>query len=347
MKRRTLGKSAKNRFQYQEKHKVTEKGLMVTTFKEKLRHYQYKTLFLIKNGHYTSSISRQMKVPRTTVEDRIKRLLAIGLIKIDVKSSAVFYRLTKKGYEAMKFYGDDFSRHPRQKAKTRLHRLCVKFQILKDNEEAEFDNEYELNNWIQKYTRIRFPLGITIKKTSKSIIAMFHEFETDNSRCLEDFFNHIMRGTYYVYYYCMNKLGITIDIFGMEVIDQHIVNEAPELSGKISESKTTTLDLQRKAKAHFKANFGAKAWLDHSKGLPEIETNDFLYEENLLAMPERIESMEKRLVPVLNELSRQIALHLEATREWKDSARDIRDSLKEMMGYFRNSTGNKGDRDEK
>jgi len=297
-----------------------------------IRHYQYRTLIYIKNGHYASSISRLMKVPRTTVNDRIKSLIDGGYIKIDVRTSATFYKLSKKGYEAIKHFNRRLSRYPRGKVKTRMHRLNVKFKILKDNETAKFDKEYELNNWIQKYLTITFPIGITIKKTSKSIIAMFHEFETDKNRVLDDFFNHVMRGVNYVYYYCMKNLGIELDIFDMEVLDQHMVNEAPELQGKINSSKTTTLELQRKAKAYFKTNMKARSWLDHSKGTPEIETNDFLYEEKLIAMPERVEAMEKTIVPVIHELARQIALHMEVLKEMKDTLKDIKNS----------STGNKG-----
>lgn len=296
--------------------------------KPKLRHYQYKMLIYIKKGNYARSISRQMKMPESTVKDRIYRLLELGLIKEDVKTTATFYKLTKKGYEAVKTFECRLSRYPRQKIKTRMHRLNIKFKIIKDNDTAKFDREYELNNWIQRFITVKFPIGLTIKKTSKSIIAMFHEFETDNSRTIDDFFNHVMRGIQYTYYYCLKKLGIEIDVFEPKVLDQHIVNERPDLAGKIEEGKTTTLDLQRRAKSYFKTDIKAKAWIDHSRGTPEIETNDFLYQEKLLAMPEKIDLIENNLLPVIHDLTRQMALHLQVME-------DMRDSLKEMKGYFK------------
>lgn len=289
---------------------------------KKIRRYHYKILILIKKGSYAEKISRQTKTPVSTVKDRIRMLLDNGFVKVDVKSSATFYKLTKKGYEVIKAYNAGFSRYLRQK-KNRLHRLNVKFPILEDNKEAKFDREHKLNNWIQKYTTLSFPIGVTIKKTSKSIIAMFHEFETDNTRTLTDFFNHVMKGTNYVYYYCMKRLDIRIDIFNGEVIDQHLVNEMPELKGKIEESKTTTLSLNRKAKSFFKTKINAKAWIDHSKGMPEIETNDFLYEEKLLAMPENMEALRKELTPAVIELRNEIRVHLEIQRETLTALKEI------------------------
>lgn len=306
----------------------------LTAFEGKLRLYHYKILKYIKEGQYEASISRLMKVPRTTTQERIKRLLALGLIKVDIKSSATFYKLTKDGYQILQLSNRRTFSLPTRKAKTRMHRLNVKFRILKDNEKAKFEAEHQLNNWIQKFTRIKFPVGITIRKTPKSIIAMFHEFETDNSRVIEDFFNHVMRGTQYIYYYCKRKLDIEIDVFDMEVLDQHIVNEKPELAGKIEERKTTTLDLNRRAKSYFKTNLKAKAWLDHSRGIPEIETNDFLYQEKLLAMPEKIDILEEKLFPLMHEFTRQIALHMETQQETKETMKDMRNFLQEIREYI-------------
>jgi DNA-binding MarR family transcriptional regulator len=314
---------------YAVSHKEPKKGIEEPNLTEKVRLYQYKMLLLIKNGHYAGSIGRQMNISRTTTQDRIKRLLALGLIKVDVKTSATFYVLTKKGYESIKEFDSRLSRHPRQTGKTRLHRLCLKFNIVKDEGKMVFDKEYELNNWVQKFIKIKFPVGITIRKTPKSIIAMFHEFESDKGRCLNDFFNHIIRGSYYVYYYCA-KNGLELDLFSLEVIDQHIVNEAPELAGKIDDSKTTTLDLQRQAKSYFKTNFRAKAWIDHSKGLPEIETNDFLYEERLLSMPEAVYNLQQNMIPILSGLAKEINLHLVVMQDMRDSMHEMRDTMKEI-----------------
>ena len=296
------------------------------------RRYTYKLLLAIKKGEYPAQIARHLKTPENTIKSRIKRLIKIKYIKEDLRTCFVIYRLLPKGYNYIKRYNDDISRYLRGKNKTRLHRLNIKFPITDNNLKVTLQKSYSLNNWIQEYSKVVFPIGITIKRTPKSIIAMFHEFETTRGQALTDFFSHIFRGTYYLYYYLKKEKGITIDIFEGILTDQHLVNESPELKDIVDKKKTTMIDLARKAKSVFPTIIGAKAWLDHSKGLPEIETNDFLYEEKLLLMPENIEKLANTLTPAIVDLTKQINLHLVIQKETLEV-------LKEIRGYFKN--GNK------
>lgn len=290
----------------------------------------YKILLLLKEGQYASKISRQLNMPKSTVKDYIKRLLDNGLIKLDVESGAKFYRLTKAGHIYLSQYLGRVSRYHRGLGKTRLHRLNIKFPITKDNPNAKFGKEHNMTNWIQRYTKINYPIGITLQKNAdKSIVAMFHEFETEKSRTFTDFFNHVMRGVYYVYYHLKERYDIEVNAFGIEVIDQHIANERPDLDGKLDDKKKTTISLNRKAQSYFPANFDSKAWIDFSKGIMEIETNDLLYEERLLLMPENVDRLTKSAIPVMNELRKDIQMHLQVMR-------DIKDVLQEMRGFFKN-----------
>lgn len=291
----------------------------------------YKMLILVRDGHYSSAIARMMKLPRTTCDHRIRRLEATGFVRLDVKSAANFYKLTKKGYEFIKDYRCQLSRYRGEQGKNRMHRLNVKFKILRDNEKAVFGSEHEMNNWIQKYTRLTFPIGITLQKNPDTIVVMFHEFESDKRRTFTDFFNHVMRGTYYVYNMLREKYGIIIDVASAETTDQHLANERPDLDGKLDNKKRTALGLNRKASSYFPFKKPARSWLDYSKGMPEIETNDLLYEERLLMMPETIQAINDKFTPALERLTAQIELHLQATLEWKETAREIRDLIKKGM----------------
>lgn len=282
---------------------------------KKSRLYTYKLLLAIKKGQYPAQIARQLKIPESTIKSRIKRLIKLRFIKEDLRTSFVIYRLLPKGYNYNQRYKDELSRYLRGKRKTRLHRLNIKFPITDNNLNVTLQKSYSLNNWIQEYSKVVFPIGITIKRTPKSIIAMFHEFETTRGQALTDFFSHIFRGTYYLYYYLKKEKGITIDIFEGKLTDQHLINETPELKDIVDRKKTTIIDLARKAKSVFPTIIGAKAWLDHSRGLPEIETNDFLYEEKLLLMPENIEKLANALTPAIVELTKQINLHLEIQKQ--------------------------------
>lgn len=299
----------------------------VTKVVAKVRQRQYKILLLVKKGAYTTQIARQLNIPRTTVQSQIKRLLANGLIETEFVSTFKSYKLTAKGYRALKCYGDEISRYLRQ-SNRRLHRLDVNFKILRDNPNAKFDKiNRRFNNWIPEYTKVTFPIGMTFLRTPNTIVVKFHEFETSKRMCLTDFFSHILRGCFYAHHFLRTRYKIEVDIPD-RITDQHIVNERPDLKGKVDEKKTTTLCLNRKSKSIVDTDIEAKAWLDHSKGLPEIETNDFLYEERLLKMPETVERMGIEFNESIKDLTQQIKLHLKATEEWRKSAIEIRDALK-------------------
>ncbi len=299
-------------------------------FKPKSGRVVYKVLILLREGQYSSSIARLLKMPRTTIDSIVRKLHANGFTKLEIKEGAKFYQLTKRGREFIKDYRCQLSRYGGEQGKTRMHRLNIKFKILKDNPHAKFDSEHEMNNWIQKYTKLTFPIGITLQKNPDSIVAMFHEFETEKNNTFTDFFSHVMRGVYYVYYHLMEHYKIRCDIFDLEVVSQEIANERPDLDGKLDDKKITTLGLTRKAKSFFKTNIDGKAWLDYSKGVPEIETNDLLYEERLLMMPETVQAINDRFVPMIGALTKQVNLHLEVQRGNVKVQKETLKTLQEM-----------------
>lgn len=287
---------------------------MMPKMKKKSWHLRYKVLLCIRKGMFASQIARQLNLKRTAVDYHINRLQAMNLIELDVYSSAKLYRLTEQGNIYIQDYKMPKMSLPTKKS--RLHALRITFPILQDNPDAEFERvNQRFKNWIPKYTTIRFPIGITIAKTPNKIIAMFHEYETSRQKCFTDFFNWAMRGSLYVYYFLMNRMRIKIDIFNIEATHQHLANEDPDLDGIVDRKQTTELALKRKAKGFFKTNIPAKAWLERSKGITEIETNDFLYQERLLTMPETIDRLGRDMVPMMQALTKEVNIHLELQRE--------------------------------
>lgn len=305
---------------------------------KKIQLLNYKILQCIKKKMYASQIARQLSVKRTTIDYRINRLHAKGLIEMEVYSSCKLYKLTNEGNIYIEKYKMPKTSLPTKKS--RLHTLFVKFPILKDNPNAKWDRvNRSFKNWVPKYTTVTFPIGITIKKTPKSVILCFHEFETARNRSFTDFFNWVMRGTNYAYYYLMNKQGIKIDVFNGEVTHQHIGNEEPDMQGdpKIK----TTVGLKRKAQSFYPTDIKAKAWFDKSKGPWDWETNDLLYQERLLLMPENVHVIARQLQPAIDLLTQQVNLHLEVQRETlkgKKEDRRIRretlETLQEIRGLF-------------
>lgn len=82
-------------------------------------------------------------------------------------------------------------------------------------------------------------------------------------------------------------------------------------------------------------------WVDASEGNDELESYENSYAfEKLLAIPTEIEKVKEDLIllkttfiPAIEALTEQIKLHLKATQEWADTARDIRESIEEMKQH--------------
>jgi len=291
----------------------------------------YRILVRISQGMYPSQIARQLNMSKSHVNYFLKRLERCGYIKREFRTNFVCYSLTEKGNELLKNIRSSKFSLPVREKHVRTHTLTIKFPILKDNPEAKFDSKVEINNWIKQYALVTFPIGITIEKTTKHVVVYFHKFYTKQSNFLSDFFSWVLRGVYYVYYYLMKEKGIQIDIFSGEIIRQHIANESPEFNKRVERKKTVEVSLNRKAKAIYPANFVAKAWIDRSLGNVEIETNDMVYEEKLLLMPEIVHALDKKLAPVLENLTKQINLHLEIQTQHIKAISELRQNINELV----------------
>lgn len=305
---------------------------------KKSRRYTYKLLVMIKNGAYAAQISRQLKEPESTIKSRLKSLERRHMIAVDFKSCFKVYKLTAKGYRVLKslsfYYSDENSRHLRQ-SNARAHKLSILCPIVKDNPNARFEKiNKRFSNWMPQYCRVTFPVGLTFLKTPKNIIIKFHEFESEGRTYLTDFLGHVLKGCFYAARFLKDKYGIEIDI-PEKITDQHLVNEAPEYSERIDDKMTTEIDLNRETKSLLVTKGKAKAWIDRSKGMPEIETNDLLYEEKLLMMPENVDRMAGEFMAALDDFRKEIRLHLEATREWKDTAKEIRNAIRSLKPHGR------------
>jgi len=305
----------------------------------------YKILLAIKKHGYASKIARQMNLKRTSTDYHINTLLSIGYIRLEVYTSAKLYVLTEKGEDYIKnFKMPKFSLPTK---KVRLHTMRINFPILEDNPNAKFEKvNNDFKNWIPKYITVTFPIGITIQKTPKSIVAIFHEYETDRQTCITDFFSWVMRGSYYVYYYLMNRMKIRIDIFNGVIKQQHIANEELK-NARIDEKQTTTMALGRKAKTLLgDAPFDANAWVDFSKGnergIMDIETDDMLYQERLIMMPEYVNTLRQVVPPMVNDIRREINLHLEIQRETLKGQREDRAIRRETLKLLKELRGKHG-----
>jgi len=291
----------------------------------------YRILRRIQKGMYPSQIARQLRISKQLCLYYIHKAERLGYLKKELKTNFLSYVLLPKGEEFLREV-KKFSLSVREKF-TRLHNLAIKFPIIKDNPQAEFDKKVEINNWVKQYSVVKFPIGITIEKTSKSIIAYFHQFVTKQENFLTDFYSWVLRGIYYIYYYLKKEKQIEIDIFNAEIIREHLANESPEFNQKVEKRKTVEILLNRNAKAIYPSQEQAKAWIDKSFGNVDIETNDMIYEEKLLLMPEMVFELSKnidKLNPVLDNLAKQINLHLEVQSQQLEAIKELRKELSDL-----------------
>jgi len=289
----------------------------------------YRIMRGIQKGMYPTQIARVLRLPKSTVLYHVKNLEKLGLVKRRFRTNFLVFEITEKGLDFMrKVRRGSIPSRKNVEPGTRLHNLVIKFPILKDNPDAKWDSENELRNWVEKYLRVEFPIGLTIKKTTRHVLVYFHQFRTRRSAFLSDFYNWVMKGVILVQQFLMNEKGIVIDVFDGRVVRQHVANESPEFDKHVERGSTAEVKLGRDAVSIFPSDEEARAWLDKSLGLLDIETNDMLYEEKLLMMPEYMHEIARRFLPAVEQYARQIRLHLEVLQGIKQAVEELRTVLK-------------------
>jgi hypothetical protein len=201
-------------------------------------------------------------------------------------------------------------------AKSLFHDYKILVPILKDSKffeslilPVEGIKKTPMRNWDvfyigNSYHKLSVPM--TIQKTTKSFVLMFAAKEFDaNSQFFANIKEWVSKG-YELAQWFLHNNGYVLDYTKIQVISQHISTPLSEsIDEEIPDGEVITLDLGRKA---IDAAFGlelrqkAKAWLDKSGGIAEIETNDKSYERKLLELPERAERTEKKVSELSNEL---------------------------------------------
>lgn len=282
----------------------------------------YRILKAIRKGMYPAQIARQLRVSKQLVAYYVKQAEKEGLVKLEFRTNFKSYILTEKGLGFIREVKKVSI--PSMKSSVRLHNLAVKFPVLRDNPDARWDRENELRNWIESYSTLSFPIGVTVKKTTRSVIMYFHQFVTEKPMFLSEFYNWVLKGIVLVQAWLSREKGILIDVMNGEVIRQHIANESPEFNRRVGRRTTVEVRLGRRARSVYPSREDAKAWIDRSLGNVDIETNDMLYEEKLLMMPEYMHEIASRFIPAVEEYARQIRLHLEVLQGIKQAVEELR-----------------------
>ncbi|NPA75597.1 MAG: winged helix-turn-helix transcriptional regulator [Euryarchaeota archaeon] len=135
---------------------------------------------MINQGLNAGEIAHRYGVTKGAISQRIKKLLQMGLIEIDVEKTAFqqsltlkhvkYYRLTEKGKEEVyhRVTGGE-AEAPRLPKVRGVHNVQFKMKIIRDAD-FWFDREVALKNWVRQYTWIG---GVNIEKTTQNIIIRF------------------------------------------------------------------------------------------------------------------------------------------------------------------------------
>jgi len=294
----------------------------------------YQVLKRLDRGEYGAQIAKEIGITKQGVQHYITKLSGYNFIESEFRGTFKAWKLTKEGRTFLRFAKHTSkaislgTTKPLLPRTTRLHALNVKFPILKEKDGVPWTQEVKLTNWIQKSRPADWDprIEISLVKKTKCVVACFHTLKSTKPLFISEFMGKIVQGTFYIYAY-LNNRGITVDPFNAKIISQHIANESPEYENGVDKTLTVSKKLHRKVGGPFLSDLEAKAWIDRSEGMLEVETNDLIYEEKLLEMPETLYDLKTDLIPIMEDFAKNIRLHLEVQRQTLKTLKKIEDRL--------------------
>lgn|GEM_PF-5875168 len=246
----------------------------------------------LEKWNYQSEVAKRLKIKKQLCWYYVKKAEKLGLIRKEYRTSIAVYEVLPIWKEVEKIILELLkSKNTTLRVKSvRTHNLAVKFPILQDNPGAKFEREVKVNGWVKRLDFVTSPIRMTVEKTPRNVILYFHEFSVDPADFLTYMFRYVLKGVLLAYEH-LRKKGIKINIWEGEVIREHISNEIPSLNSLIPKTRTVEVKLGRKARSIYPFDEEGRVWIDRSGGNVEVETNDLLYEEKLLLIPERVDEI--------------------------------------------------------
>jgi hypothetical protein len=128
----------------------------------------------------------------------------------------------------------------------------------------------------------------------------------------------------------LHEAGLNLRISELQEVHLHSASEMDKGKGAIDPKKTTEMELGRNAEGDLQEiPTEAKAWIDRSKGQPELETNDLAYQEKLVMMPEFVCQIAEQMKQN-SDFAKNIELHLQVERETKDALKELRAAINQL-----------------
>lgn len=274
-------------------------------------------------GRYQTQIANDLKTSKQNIYKCRIRAVSSGLVEVAGYGAYLQLELTPKGLHFLKLTNSQrvnpSSERDRKISESLLsaHNVRIKYPIVTDNPKAVWEKETKINNWSKKHAHIELPMGIKLEKTPKNVIAIVEEFYTDKRKFGSEMLTHLIKVGELVYYYLKTQMGITIDRMGAEIIAQDMATDAEKFGDAVEDGTNAKINLKRKAAGVLPFNAEAWAKLDRSQRMKvlrnlEIESNDLAYVYKLLMMPESVDALLNKTMPVIEGYNEQIARHLKA-----------------------------------
>jgi len=262
-----------------------------------------KILRAIEQGHGLSSTARILNISPSAALKHFRRLLEFKYITVSKDTYPHVYKLTPKGVVALKRGVLTLSRYVRERrgrpkrstppaqGVIRLHNLQIVIPILKKGRPLPIKKKNELNNWTQHFLELPAPIDGTIEVTPRNVRIYIKETEVPRGyKGYLQLLNKVMK-TVFMVHSALLQYGWVLDALEAQIPTQHIATTMPEFDKADLQASEVYLNRKAKGLGGRVNKQEARAWIDRSKGVLEIETNDAAYEEKLILMPERMDEL--------------------------------------------------------
>jgi len=260
-------------------------------------------LSYVQEGLSQKQIQSNLGITKGTASKWFKSLQGEGYITALSHTKPRFWRLTDQGQNTIIEAKVSRLSVGASENKIRVHNFRLKFPLIKDTSQGFWENTNQMNNWIKSHKKLQH-MGVTVEKTPQSIVVNFLPFEVRGRKELDAI---LICGVIAIIGF-LSKEGIEIDPWGVKLSRQEYAVATPLVKPLTDRGITIREDLGRLQQRIFTNDEPkeAQAWIDASKGNPEIDTNDFQYAQDLLAMPKRvaqIEEIQRGSLPTMNAIA--------------------------------------------
>lgn len=275
-----------------------------------------------------SFLSEKIGLHKSNISRRLKRLKGFGLVTDDFapRGSQKFYRLTDLGRSVALLT----SRSVSGRGWVWVHNFRVSFDVVGVDVSRYPRGERGLDGQV-----VWRDGGYTFYLSrDRTLTVVFPGFQVRKAFFLSDLVHWYSYHLFYSLLLLREKYGIEVDIRSARVSRQEFADPLPEVLSSVVE-RDKWFKLGKPAYSVLGGtSLDAYAGLDLTPVLSR-ETNDLDYEELLILEPifalhtlKTLRNLDEKLVPAINDLTEQIRLHLDAVRELRDAAIEIRRSFR-------------------